>query len=77
MNIGNEIKKLTIDNAVTLTELAKAISIAKQKHYTVQNLSAKLKRGTANLLELSIILDKLGYDLKFEKKSCLSKKEHK
>lgn len=69
MNIGNEIKKLTIDNAITLTELAQEISKIKQKHYSIQNLSTKLKKGTVNLNELSIILDKLGYNIRFEKKN--------
>jgi len=68
MNIGNELKKLTIDNATTLTELAKKIAIVKQKHYSVQNLSTKLKKGTVNLNELTIILDELGYNIIFEKK---------
>ena len=68
MNIGNEIKKLTIDNAVTLTKLAEKIAKAKQKHYSVQNLSTKLKKGTVNLIELAIILDELGYKVIFEKK---------
>lgn len=67
MNIGNEIKKLAIDNAITITQLAKIIEESKQKHYTVQNLSAKLKKGTVNLNELSIILEALGYKVKFEK----------
>lgn len=67
MNIGNEIKKLAIDNAVTITELAQSIALSKQKHYTIQNLSAKLKKGTVNLNELSIILKRLGYKIKFEK----------
>lgn len=68
MNIGNEIKKLTIDNAITLTELAKTIAEKKEKHYSVQNLSSKLKKGTVNLNELGIILDMLGYDIIFKKK---------
>lgn len=68
MNIGNEIKKLTIDNAITLTELAKKIAEKKEKHYSVQNLSSKLKKGTVNLNELDIILDALGYDIIFKKK---------
>ena len=68
MNIGNEIKKLAIDNATTLTKLANYISEKKQKHYTVQNLSAKLKKGTVNLTELSIIMEFLDYSIKFEKK---------
>lgn len=67
MNIGNEIKKLAIDNATTLTELAKCISQQKQKHYSLQNLSVKLKKNTVNLLELDIILEKLGYVIRFEK----------
>lgn len=68
MNIGTEIKKLAIDNGVTLTQLAKYIEEEKQKPYSVQNLSTKLKKGTANFKELEIILNKLGYDLKFVKK---------
>ena len=68
MNLGNEIKKLAIDNATTLTQLAKSISAKKNKHYTVQNLSAKLKKGTVNLEELMIILDTLGYSIKLEKR---------
>ena len=68
MNIGNEIKKLIIDNATTLTKLANYISEKKEKHYTIQNLSTKLKKGTVNLNELSMILEALGYSIKFEKK---------
>ncbi|OGH99725.1 MAG: hypothetical protein A2039_03930 [Candidatus Melainabacteria bacterium GWA2_34_9] len=67
MNLGNEIKKLAIDNSVTLTYLAEGISRKKGKHYSVQNLSAKLKKGTANLNELVIIMEILGYKIKFEK----------
>jgi len=69
MNIGNEIKKLAIDNATTITQLAKSIEESKQKHYSVQNLSTKLKKGTVNLNELFIILETLGYKIKFEKEN--------
>lgn len=68
MNIGNEIKKMAMDNAVTLTQLAKNIADSKNKHYSVQNLSSKLKKGTVNLFELSVILDYLGYSIEFKKK---------
>ena len=68
MNIGNEIKKLTVDNAVTLTHLAKVIGEKKGKKYSVQNLSTKLKKGTANFNELNIILEEVGYELVFKKK---------
>ena len=52
MNIGNEIKKLAIDNCITLTNLAENISEAKGKPYSVQNLSSKLKKGTINANEI-------------------------
>ena len=68
MNIGNEIKKLAIDNCITLTTLAKYISEAKGKDYSVQNLSSKLKKGTINANEIAIICDNLGYDIVFSKK---------
>lgn len=67
MNIGNEIRKLALDNCTTLTYLAKCIAEKKGKQYSVQNLSAKLKKGTANFNEMAIILDELGYTIKFEK----------
>ena len=68
MNIGKEIKKLAVEKGVTLTHLAKCISNKKSKHYSVQNLSAKLKKGTINCTELMIILDELGYSIKIEAK---------
>lgn len=68
MNIGNEIRKLVIDNNVTLTTLAEYIAEAKGKAYSVQNLSSKLKKGTINSNEIAIILDKLGYEISFIKK---------
>ena len=68
MNIGNEIKKLAVDNGITLTYLAKIIAEKKRKNYTVQNLSTKLKKGTANFNELNIILDEMGYEISFIKK---------
>ena len=69
MNIGNEIKKLTVDNGMTLTHLANVISIKKGKNFSVQNLSTKLKKGTANFNELNIILDEMGYEIIFRKKT--------
>ncbi len=52
---------------VTLTELAKYIEIKKQKPYSIQNLSTKLKKGTLNITELEIILERLGYNINFNK----------
>lgn len=67
MNIGKEIRKIIIENGTTLTHLAKCIADKKGKNYSVQNLSSKLKKGTANFNELSIILEELGYTIKFVK----------
>ena len=68
MNIGNEIRKLVVDEDITLTILAGRIGKRKGKPYSIQNFSSKLKRGTLNVTELAIILDELGYNLKFEKR---------
>ena len=59
LDISKEIKKLLIDSDITLTELARKISNVKNKHYTVQNLSQKLKNGTVNVKEIAIILDRV------------------
>jgi predicted transcriptional regulator len=67
MNIGNEIKKIAVDNGVTLTHLAKIIAEKKGKNYTVQNLSTKLRKGTANFNELDIMLNEMGYEIIFNK----------
>jgi hypothetical protein len=65
MGICNEIRKLMIDCDITLTQLAVEISKAKNKHYTVQNLSQKLKNNTLNSAEIDIILKTLNYKLFF------------
>ena len=67
MNIGNEIKKLIIDNGITLTHLAKVIANKKGKDYSVQNLSSKLRKGTVNFNELNIILEEMSYEIIFKK----------
>lgn len=69
MNISNEIKKLMIDNDVTLTELASVISKQKNKSFSVQNFSQKLKNGTVTLREFEIILNFLGYSINFKQKN--------
>ena len=48
--------------------LAEYISEKKEKHYTVQNLSSKLKKGTVNANEISLILEKMGYEISFSRK---------
>jgi hypothetical protein len=65
MTFCNEIKKLMIDSDITITYLAQKISKAKNKHYTVQNLSQKLRNNTLNAQEIDIILDELKYNVYF------------
>lgn len=65
MDISKEIKKILIDADITLTQLAQKIAQSKNKHYTVQNLSQKLKSNTINAKEIQIILDALDYRIYF------------
>lgn len=65
MTIGNEIRKLLFDKDVTLTQMADIIAKEKNKPYSVQNLSQKLKSNTLYLNELEIILKYLGYEIRF------------
>ena len=68
MNLRVEIRKLAMQENITLTELAKYIEDKKQRAYSIQNLSTKIKKGTLNITELEIILEKLGYNISFNKK---------
>ncbi len=68
MDLRVEIRKLAMQENVTLTELAKYIENKKQRAYSIQNLSTKIKKGTLNITELEIILEKLGYNISFNKK---------
>lgn len=54
-----------IDNDVTITQLARIIADVKNKHYTVQNLSQKLRNNTLNASEIDIILNALKYQIYF------------
>ena len=65
MDISKEIKKLLVDADITLTELARNFSLAKNNHYTVQNLSQNHNKGTVNAQEINIILETLGYNVYF------------
>ena len=69
MSLANEIKKLMIDCDVTITQLAAEIAKAKGKHYTIQNLSQKLRNNTLNANEIDIILDVLSYKIIFYPKT--------
>jgi hypothetical protein len=71
MDIRKEIKILLLENDLNLTELAKKIAEAKGCHYSVQNLSNKLKKGSITFNELQLIADILNYEIKLEKRTVL------
>ena len=48
------------------------IAEKKGKPFSVQNLSSKLKKGTANFIELETILEVLDYNIKFERNTLNS-----
>ncbi len=69
MEIRVEIKKILLENNMTLSDLAKRIGEEKGTNYSIQNLSSKLRRGTVNFNELQMITKILGYKVKFEKEN--------
>ncbi len=63
--IINKVKKKLLDVNITLTELAAAMGKRLNKHYTLANLSNKLRKETITYKEMVLIADILGYDLDF------------
>lgn len=60
MDIDKSIRKILIDEEVTLVKLAEKLDTSHQ------NLSAKLRRNNLRLIEIKEIADALGYDIKIE-----------
>lgn len=57
MDIAKEIKKIVIDEDMTISSLANKLGTSQQ------NLSAKLKRNNLNINEIRDIAKALGYEL--------------
>lgn len=68
MDVRKEIKKLLAEEADTLTNIAEQMSAVSAKPVTMNNLSKKLRKGTIKFAEVQLIVNILGYDVKFEKK---------
>ena len=64
-SIIKEVKTLTMDRDTTLTELARQIGIVENKHYTLNNLSQKLRNETISYREIKLIAEILDYEIKF------------
>ena len=58
-----EIKSLAKEKRVTLTYIAKQLSIILNKNYTVDNLSQKLRTNRIRYSEIKLILGILGKKL--------------
>lgn len=63
-----EIKKLLLDNGVTLKELAEQMTKRLGKNCSLSNLSKKLKNQTITYKDVELIADILGYELEFKRK---------
>lgn len=57
MDIAKEIRKIMIDEDVTLTSLAERLNV------TQQNMSAKFKKNDFRISELTSIAEAIGYEV--------------
>lgn len=62
MDIEKEIRKILVDEEMSVTDLAESIGTSRQ------NLNNKLKRKDMKVSDFINILDILGYEIKFKKK---------
>lgn len=60
-----KIKKLLLDNGISLKELAAKMTQRLGKNCSDSNLSKKLKNETITYKDMELIGDILGYDLEF------------
>lgn len=67
MNPRVEIKKILVEENITLSELAKKLGENLDKEYSLNNLSGKLRKETISFKEVDLIAKILGYKIKFEK----------
>lgn len=57
MDIAKEIRKIMIDEDITLTSLAEKLNV------TQQNMSAKFKKNDFRISELNSIAEAIGYEV--------------
>ncbi len=67
MSVREDIKILLVQEKMTLTELARALSHKTGKEYSMNGLSQKLQRSSMKYDEAKLIAEVLGYKIKFEK----------
>ncbi|MBS5802548.1 MAG: hypothetical protein KIC80_05985 [Brachyspira sp.] len=65
MSIRTDIKTILAENDVSITQLAKEMTLRTGKFYSQSNISQKLLRGTLKFEEAKLIGQILGYELKY------------
>lgn len=68
MKPRTEIKKILVEENLTLSKVAQELGKILNKDYTLTNLSNKLRKETISFKEVDLIADILGYEIKFIKK---------
>lgn len=67
MSVRTSIKMLLLQENMTLTELARIASEFTGRQYTVDSLSRKLQNETMKYNEAEMLINSIGYKIKFEK----------
>ena len=67
MPLREDIKALIIKQGWTMRGVVEELNRIYGRHDKVQNLSAKLKRGTIKFREVEEILEVIGYHIEFSK----------
>lgn len=68
MDLKNEVKGYIVSSGWTITQITDELNKRNNTQYTVQNLSAKIRRETLKYSEILQIADIIGYDIKWEKR---------
>lgn len=70
MDLKNEVKGYIVSSGWTITQITDELNKRNNTQYTVQNLSAKIRRETLKYSEILQIADIIGYDIKWEKRKA-------
>ncbi len=67
MSVKEEVKMLLAKEGMTMTRLAQEITQRTGQKWTMKTISDKLARKTMKYEEFRLILEILGYNIKYEK----------
>lgn len=67
MDIKKEIKKLLIEENITLSDVVRKLNEKNNTEYTVQAYTNKIYKGTLRVNELEDILNIIGYKIELTK----------